>query len=158
MHPVKSVIFVLIGVGRVILRWLLFLPPHPPCNLRSSVPLPTLLVTPASLPVFNEIKIERIRNSDSSLNTFTPANELPLILHHVRTPHEWWAQGRAAKRVSRHDQGIAPTIMVARVALATDSAVPTNVHISGLQFQGHSGIDSNINGGMDNTLVIGHSP
>ena len=48
--------------------------------------------------------------------------------------------------------------MVARVALATDSAVPTNVHISGLQFQGHSGIDSNINSGMDNTVVIGHSP
>jgi len=103
VHPVKSVIFVLIVVGRVILRWLLFLPPHPPCNLRSSVPLPTLLVTPASLPIFNEIKIERIRNSDSSLNTLTPANELPLILHHVRTPHGWWARGRAAKRVSRHD-------------------------------------------------------
>ena len=40
--------------------------------------------------------------------------------------------------------------MVARVALATDSMDPTNVDISGLQFQGHSGIDSDINGGMDN--------
>ena len=50
--------------------------------------------------------------------------------------------------------------MVARVALATDNIVAvdsTNVHISGLQFQGQSGIDSNINDGMDNTAVIGHS-
>ena len=47
--------------------------------------------------------------------------------------------------------------MVARVALATDSLDPTNVHISGLQFQGHSGIDSNTNGGMNNRVVIGHS-
>ena len=50
--------------------------------------------------------------------------------------------------------------MVARVALATDNIVvvdSTNVHISGLQFQGQSGIHSNINGGMDNTVVIGHS-
>ena len=52
---------------------------------------------------------------------------------------------------------MAPTIMVARVAVATDSIDPTNVHISGLQFQGNSGIDSNINGGMDNRVVIGHS-
>ena len=52
---------------------------------------------------------------------------------------------------------MAPTIMVARVALATDSMDLTNVHISGLQFQGNSGIDNNINGGMDNGLVISHS-
>ena len=45
------------------------------------------------------------------------------------------------------NQGIAPTIMVARVALATDSIV-TDVLISGLQFQGHSGIDSDINGAV----------
>ena len=47
--------------------------------------------------------------------------------------------------------------MVARVALATDSTDPTNIHISGLQSQGNSGIDSNINDGMDNGVVIGHS-
>ena len=52
---------------------------------------------------------------------------------------------------------MAPTIMVARVALATDSMDSTNVHISGLQFQGNSGIDSNTNGGMDNMFVISHS-
>ena len=52
---------------------------------------------------------------------------------------------------------MAPTIMVARVALATDSTDSTNVHISGLQFQGNSGIDSNTNGGMDNMFVISHS-
>ena len=46
--------------------------------------------------------------------------------------------------------------MVARVALVTDSMDPTNVHISGLQFQGHSGIDSNTIGGMDNRVVISH--
>ena len=46
--------------------------------------------------------------------------------------------------------------MVARVALATDSMDPTNFDISGLQFQGHSGIDSDINGGMDNGVVISH--
>ena len=51
---------------------------------------------------------------------------------------------------------MAPTIMVARVALVTDSMDPTNVHISGLQFQGHSGIDSNTIGGMDNRVVISH--
>ncbi|KAF8886623.1 hypothetical protein CPB84DRAFT_1850084 [Gymnopilus junonius] len=34
--------------------------------------------------------------------------------------------------------GCAPTIMVARVALATDSKVDTSVHISGLQFQSKS--------------------
>jgi len=47
--------------------------------------------------------------------------------------------------------------MVARVALATDSNVAvdsTNVLLSGLQFQGTSGIDSDINGGRDK---IGHS-
>ena len=47
--------------------------------------------------------------------------------------------------------------MVARVALATDSIDPTSVHISSLQFQGQSGINSNINGGMDNGVVIGYS-
>ena len=47
--------------------------------------------------------------------------------------------------------------MVARVALATDSMDSTNVHISRLQSQGSSGIDSNINDGMDNGVVIGHS-
>ena len=49
--------------------------------------------------------------------------------------------------------------MVARVALATDSMDyhSTNVHTLGPQFQGRSGIDSNINGGMDNRIVIGHS-
>ena len=47
--------------------------------------------------------------------------------------------------------------MVARVALATDSIDSTNVHISDLQFQGDSGIGSNINDGMDNRVVIGHS-
>ena len=47
--------------------------------------------------------------------------------------------------------------MVARVALATNSMDPTSVHISGLQFQGHSGIDSNTIGGMDNVVVISHS-
>ena len=47
--------------------------------------------------------------------------------------------------------------MVARIALATDSMNPTSVHISGLQFQGDSGIYSNMNGGMDNRVVIGHS-
>ena len=47
--------------------------------------------------------------------------------------------------------------MVARIALATDSMDSTNVHISGLQFQGNSGIESNISGGMDNRAVIGHS-
>ena len=52
---------------------------------------------------------------------------------------------------------MAPTIMVARVALVTDSMDPPNVHISGLQSQGRSGIDSNINGEMDNRVVIGHS-
>ena len=55
---------------------------------------------------------------------------------------------------------MAPTIMVARVALATDTTVvvnSTNVHISGLQFQGNSGIDSDINGGMNNAVVIGQS-
>ena len=46
--------------------------------------------------------------------------------------------------------------MVARVALATDSMDPTNVHISRFQFQGHSAIDSDING-MDNRAVIGYS-
>jgi hypothetical protein len=47
--------------------------------------------------------------------------------------------------------------MVARVALATDSIVTVdlrNVLISGLQFQGHSEIDSDINGGR---VVIGYS-
>ena len=55
---------------------------------------------------------------------------------------------------------MAPTIMVARVAVATDTTVvvnSTNVHISGLQFQGNSGIDSDINGGMNNAVVIGQS-
>ena len=52
---------------------------------------------------------------------------------------------------------MAPTIMVARVAIATNSMDSTNVHVSGLQFQGNPGIDSNINGGMDNGVVIGHS-
>ena len=52
---------------------------------------------------------------------------------------------------------MAPTIMVARVALATDSINSTNVRISGLQFQGHSEVDSNIDGGMDNMVVISHS-
>ena len=47
--------------------------------------------------------------------------------------------------------------MVARVALATNSMDPTNVHISGLQFQGHSGSDTDVNDGMDNGVVIGHS-
>ena len=47
--------------------------------------------------------------------------------------------------------------MVARVALATDSMDPTSVHISGLQFQGDSSINSNINGGMDDRVVISHS-
>ena len=47
--------------------------------------------------------------------------------------------------------------MVARVALATDSMDSTNIHISGLQFQGDSGINSDINGGMDNRVIIGHS-
>ena len=47
--------------------------------------------------------------------------------------------------------------MVARVALATNSMDSTNNHIPGLQFQGHSGADSNTNGGMDNIVVIGHS-
>jgi len=45
--------------------------------------------------------------------------------------------------------------MVARVALATDDIVTvnsTNAHISALQFQGHSGTDSDING-----AVIGYS-
>jgi len=53
------------------------------------------------------------------------------------------------------NQGIAPTIMVARVALANDNIVTvdsTNAHISALRFQGHSGIDSDING-----AVIGYS-
>ena len=45
--------------------------------------------------------------------------------------------------------------MVARVALATDSIDPTSVHISGLQ--GNSGTNSDINGGMDNRVVISHS-
>ena len=52
---------------------------------------------------------------------------------------------------------MAPTIMVTQVALTTDSMNPTSVHISGLQFQGNSGINSNINGEMDNRVVIGHS-
>ena len=47
--------------------------------------------------------------------------------------------------------------MATRVALATDSMNPTNIHISGLQFQGNSGIDSNINGGMDDRIVISNS-
>ena len=50
--------------------------------------------------------------------------------------------------------------MVARVAVATDTTVvvnSTNVRISGLQFQGNSGIDSDINGGMNNAVVIGQS-
>ena len=47
--------------------------------------------------------------------------------------------------------------MVARVALATDSMDSTKVHISRLQFQGRSEIDSNTNGGMDDVVVIGHS-
>ena len=47
--------------------------------------------------------------------------------------------------------------MVAQLALATDSMDPTSVHISGLQFQAHSGFDSNINGRMDDRVVIGHS-
>ena len=50
--------------------------------------------------------------------------------------------------------------MVARVALATDDIATvdsTNVRISALQFQGHSGIDSDINGGMNNAVVIGQS-
>ena len=51
---------------------------------------------------------------------------------------------------------MAPTIMVARVALATDSMDSTNAHISGLQFQGNLGIDSNINGGVDNRVIISH--
>jgi hypothetical protein len=52
---------------------------------------------------------------------------------------------------------MAPTIMVARVALTTDTTVvvnSTNVHISGLQFQGNSGINSDINGGMNNAVVV----
>ena len=52
---------------------------------------------------------------------------------------------------------MAPTIMVTRVALATDSIDPTSLHISGLQFQGNLGIDSNINSEMDNRVVVGHS-
>ena len=52
---------------------------------------------------------------------------------------------------------MAPTIMVARVALATDSMDSTKVHISRLQFQGRSEIDSNTNGAMDDVAVIGHS-
>ena len=52
---------------------------------------------------------------------------------------------------------MAPTIMVARVALATDTMDSMNIQMSGLQFQGRSGIDSNTNGGMDNRVVIGHS-
>ena len=53
---------------------------------------------------------------------------------------------------------MAPTIMVARVALATHSNMDsTNVHISGLQSQGNSGINSNVNGGMDDGVVISHS-
>jgi len=59
------------------------------------------------------------------------------------------------------NQGIAPTIMVARVALATDNTVvmnSSNVYISGLQFQGRSGIGStDINGGKSNAVAIGHS-
>ena len=47
--------------------------------------------------------------------------------------------------------------MVARVALGIDSMDSTNVHISGLQFEGRSGIDSDVNGGMDNRVVIDHS-
>ena len=48
--------------------------------------------------------------------------------------------------------------MVARVALATHSNMDsTNIHISGLQSQENSGINSNINGGMDNGVVISHS-
>ena len=47
--------------------------------------------------------------------------------------------------------------MVARVALATDSMDSTNVHISGLRFQGRSGVNSDINDGMDNGVVVGHS-
>ena len=47
--------------------------------------------------------------------------------------------------------------MVAQVGLATNSMDPTNFHISGLQSQGCSGIDSNINGGMDNRAIISHS-
>ena len=45
------------------------------------------------------------------------------------------------------NQGIAPTVMVARVALATDNIKTvdsTNVHISTIQFHGHSGIDSDM--------------
>ena len=53
---------------------------------------------------------------------------------------------------------MAPTIMVARVALATHSNMDsTNVHISGLQSQGNLGINSNINGRMDNGVVISYS-
>ena len=47
--------------------------------------------------------------------------------------------------------------MVAHVALATNSMDSTNVHISGLQFQGRSRIESNINGGTDSRVVIGYS-
>ena len=50
--------------------------------------------------------------------------------------------------------------MVARVALATNNIVAgdsTSIHISGLKFQGRSGIDSDINGGMNNTVVLGYS-
>jgi hypothetical protein len=36
VRPVKSVIFVLIVVCWVMSWWLLFLPPHPRCNLRSA--------------------------------------------------------------------------------------------------------------------------
>ena len=55
------------------------------------------------------------------------------------------------------NQGMAPTIMVTQVALATDSINPTSLHISGLQFQGNLGINSNINSEMDNRVVVGHS-
>jgi len=56
---------------------------------------------------------------------------------------------------------MAPTIIVARIALTTDSTTvidsrSVHIQVSGLQFQGRSGVDSNIGGGINNTVVIGH--
>jgi hypothetical protein len=50
--------------------------------------------------------------------------------------------------------------MVARVALANDRMVTvdsTKVHISGIQFKGHSEIDSDINIGLGNRVDISYS-
>jgi hypothetical protein len=78
----------------------------------------------------------------------------PILFFVSVHPFGVWILGKVSWDLN---QGIAPTIMVTRVILATDSNLTvdsTNVHISGLQFQWNSGIESDINGGR---VVNSHS-